>query len=130
MLGVQLYMHEIEGFLHWGYNFYYDTLSQGFCDPNADASFCGGGGGPASSFLVYPAVNGCLQSIRQKVFYEGLNDMRALKLLEKYIGKAQTKAFVEAYFGKVDFFTHAGTAENLLKFRHLLNEKIAQCVEK
>jgi hypothetical protein len=124
-----MYMHEIQGFLHWGYNFYYDTLSQGFCDPSTDAGFFGGGSA-GSSFLVYPCLQGCMQSIRQKVFYEGINDMRALRLLEKYIGKAKVKAFVQEYFGEVTFFTHPQTAENLLNFRHALNEKIAECVQK
>ena len=93
MLGIQLYMHEIEGFLHWGYNFWYDELSQGFVDPNTDGCFfCGAN--PGTGYLVYPAIGGgCIPSIRQKVFYEGLNDMRALCLLEKHIGKKETKKF-------------------------------------
>ena len=56
--------------------------------------------------------------------------MRALRLLEKYLGKQQVKAFVQEYFGEVTFFTHPKTAENLLKFRNALNEKIAECVQK
>lgn len=127
MLGIQLYMYGIEGFLHWGYNFWYDTLSQGFADPNTDASFFGGAN-PATSYLVYPALNGgCIQSIRQKVFYEGLNDMRALQLLEKRIGKAETRKFTEDFFGEVTFHTHPQSAERLLQFRALLNRKIEEC---
>lgn len=124
MLGIQLYMHEIEGFLHWGYNFWYDALSQGFVDPNTDGCFfCGAN--PATGYMVYPAINGgCIQSIRQKVFYEGLNDLRALCLLEKYIGKKETKQFVQSFFGEVTFFTHPQSAERLLQFRELLNQKI------
>lgn len=129
MLGIHLYMHEIEGFLHWGYNFYYDVLSQGVSNPTTDVS-CYLGSSQGSSFLVYPTLNGCSASMRQKVFYEGINDMRALQLLESYIGKAATKAFVEEYFGKVTFFTHPGTAENLFTFRKLLNEKIEACAKK
>jgi len=124
MLGIQLYMHEIEGFLHWGYNFWYDLLSQGFADPNTDACFYSGAN-PATSFLVYPSINGgCIQSIRQKVFYEGINDMRALYLLEKYIGKKETKKFVNDFFSEVTFFTHPKSAEKLLEFRELLNQEI------
>jgi len=126
MLGIQLYMHEIEGFLHWGYNYWYDALSQGFVDPNTDACLYWGGN-PATGFMVYPAPGGgCIPSIRQKVFYEGLNDMRALLLLEKYIGRNATKEFVRDYFGEVTFFTHPGSAERLLKFRELLNIKIQE----
>lgn len=126
MLGIQLYMHDIEGFLHWGYNFWYDTLSQGFTDPNTDGSFFGGAN-PATAYLVYPALRGgCIQSIRQKVFGEGLNDMRALQLLEKLIGKKETRKFTEDFFGEVTFYTHPQTAERLLQFRELVNQKIEE----
>ena len=126
MLGIQLYMHEIKGFLHWGYNFWYDALSQGFADPNTDACIYHGAN-PGTGFLVYPALNGgCIPSIRQKVFYEGILDLRALCLLERLIGKGETKRFVEDYFGKVTFFTHPQSAERLLCFRALVNEKIRQ----
>ena len=130
MIGIQLYMHEIEGFLHWGYNFWYDALSQGFVDPNTEACFYLGAN-PGTGYSVYPSLSGeCIQSIRQKVFYEGINDMRALLLLEKYIGKAETKKFVNGFFGEVTFFTHPGSAERLLAFRELLNEKIRKCLKK
>lgn len=130
MLGIQLYMHHIEGFLYWGYNFWYDELSQGFVDPNTDTClYCGAN--PAAGFLVYPAINGgCIPSIRQKVFYEGLNDMRALYLLERYIGKKETRNFVQAFFGEVTFFTHPKSAEHLLQFRELLNQKIQDLLGK
>ena len=129
MLGIQLYMHEIEGFLHWGYNFWYDALSQGFIDPNTDGCFYSGAN-PGTGYLVYPAVSGgCIPSIRQKVFYEGVNDMRALCLLEKYIGKQETKQFVEDFFGEVTFETHPQSASRLLQFRELLNRKIRTILE-
>lgn len=130
MLGIQLYMHDIEGFLHWGYNYWYDFLSQGFIDPNTDACFyCGGR--PATGYLVYPSLDGkCIQSIRQKVFYEGLNDMRALQLLEKLIGRKKAKEFTKDFFGEVTFFTHPQTSKRLLQFRQLLNEKIEKIIIK
>ena len=94
ILGVHLYTHRIKGFLHWGYNYYYDVLSQGIFDPKINPCGCGGAS-PATSFLVYPATDGsCIPSIRQKVFYEAINDLRALKLLEKLIGRRQTLEFV------------------------------------
>jgi len=129
MLGIQLYMHDIEGFLHWGYNFWYDTLSQGFVDPSTDGTFFGGAN-PGTGYLVYPSIDGtCVQSIRQKVFYEGINDMRALQVLEKLEGKARTRAFVQDFFGEVTFYTHPGTAERLLQFRKLLNARISSLVK-
>lgn len=126
MLGVQLYMNDIKGFLHWGYNYWYGPLSQGIADPRTEpANFSGGS--PGSAFIVYPATDGtCLQSIRQKIFYEAVNDMRALKRLETLFGKRNTHRLVEDYFGKVTFNTHLGDAEHLLAFRALVNEKIAE----
>ena len=128
MLGIQMYMNGIEGFLNWGYNFFYDALSQGFADPNTDACiYCGTN--PGAGFIVYPAISGgCIQSIRQKVFYEGINDMRALQLLERYIGKGETKKFVQDFFGEVTLFTHPTTPERLLQFRELLNQKINELI--
>ncbi len=125
MLGVQLYMHGIEGFLHWGYNFWYDRLSSGLADPRTDACFYAGAN-PATSYFVYPALDGsCIPSTRQKVFYEGICDLRALLCLERMIGKRQAREFVEEFFGTVTFATHPGSAERLLEFRRRLNERIA-----
>jgi len=124
MLGIQLYYHKIKGFLHWGYNFYYDALSQGLSDPKTEPCLYSGAY-PGTPFCVYPATDGsCIQSIRQKVFYEGLNDMRALQTLETRIGRRATEAFVEKYYGAVDFQTHAESSQKLLEFREAVNEAI------
>ncbi|MBR7095386.1 MAG: DUF4091 domain-containing protein [Clostridia bacterium] len=126
MLGVQMYMHGIEGFLHWGYNYWYGVLSQGFTNPLLDA--CGYNGTNAgTAYLVYPALDGtCLPSIRQKVFYEAINDMRALLLYERLAGKRAARALCESFFGEVTFFTHPESAEKLLAFRRALNGRIAE----
>jgi hypothetical protein len=83
------------------------------------------GANPGTSFFVYPATDGsCIPSIRQKVFYEAINDLRALQLLERFIGRKETLRFLQAYYGEVDFHTAAGSAEKLLGFRQALNERI------
>ncbi len=129
MLGVHLYTHKIKGFLHWGYNYYYDVLSQGVFDPKTNPCGCGGAGA-GTSFIVYPATNGtCIPSIRQKVFYEGINDMRALQRLEKLIGRKQTMDFVTQYYAPVDFSVGAESEEKLLSFRAALNQKIAEAAK-
>lgn len=126
MLGVQMYMYDLKGFLHWGYNYWYGLLSQSIMDPRTDPGVFSGGS-PGSAFLVYPAANGdCLQSIRQKVFYEAVNDMRALQALEKRIGKRATRRFVLDFFGEVSFEKLLGTPERLLAFRAALNAEIAK----
>ncbi len=129
MLGIQLYTYNVKGFLHWGYNFYYDRLSYGLFDPKTEPClYCGTHSG--TSFFVYPASDGsCIQSIRQKVFYDGLNDMRALQLLESKIGRKETLAFLEKHYGDVDFHTAAESEDKFLNFREALNQKICESVK-
>ncbi len=95
ILGLQLYKYNVKGFLHWGYNFYYSQYSKAVIDPfeTADA----GGKFPSSdSYVVYPGKNGMpLDSLRLHVFYDGIQDMLALKLLESKIGYDKTLEIIE-----------------------------------
>ncbi|MBE6885042.1 MAG: DUF4091 domain-containing protein [Ruminococcaceae bacterium] len=125
MIGIQLYTHKIKGFLHWGYNYYYDMLSNGVFDPKIDPCFYNGSN-CGTSYQVYPATDGTvIPSIRLKVFYEALNDMRALQLYERLCGRESAMALVEKYYGKVTFFTHAESADKLLAFREELNQAVS-----
>ena len=122
ILGVELYHHNIKGFLHWAYNFYYGESSKGLFNPcmNTTPSFPNAG----TSYMVYPAFDGtAYQSVRQKNFAEGLIDMRALQLLESLEGRETCDKLIEEYFGEVTFFT-APDAQTLLAFRKAVNEKI------
>ena len=113
-----MYMAGAKGFLHWGYNYYYDVLSHGLFNPLNDP--CGYGGLPGTSFIVYPSPDGkAIVSARMKVFYEGLNDYRALKLLESKIGKEQTEKAVLNFFGEMNFRTCPDNSK-LIEFRNLL----------
>lgn len=83
VLGYQLYKFNIRGFLQWGYNFYYTRLSKAVIDPykvsDAGKEFPSG-----DSYVVYPAEDGtAYHSIRLKIFYDALQDMAALRTLEK-----------------------------------------------
>lgn len=126
MLGIQMYTGQVEGFLHWALNYYYDIASQGVFDPSKDPNgYSGRAAG--STYLVYPAADGeVYQSIRQKIFYEGINDFRALKLLERLRGRKFVESLIEQAYGKVDFFTSAGSEEKLLSFREEINRKIEE----
>lgn len=122
-LGVQMYYNNIKGFLHWGYNFYYDSMSNGFFDPKTNPE--GYGKFPGASYLVYPSNDGtAIQSIRMKVFYEGINDIRALQLLEKLYSRDFVIKTIEKHFGKVTFETEAESYEKLLSFRNEINNLI------
>ncbi len=125
MIGIQMYYNNVKGFLHWAYNYYYDIMSNGIYDPKTSPE--GYGSTAGTSFLVYPSRDGkALQSIRQKVFYEGINDMRALSLFEKTFGREKTNEIIEKYFGKVTFKTEAESAEKLLAFRNEVNRLISE----
>ena len=123
ILGIMLYYYGVKGFLHWGYNFYYGILSQGRYNPRINPCGCGGKAG--TSFSVYPSEDGtALQSVRQKVFYEGIIDIRNLELLEKLTDKANCKALIEKHFGVPDFRKTSATPEVFDDFINELNIKI------
>ncbi len=83
VIGYQLYKFDIKGFLHWGYNFYYTQLSKALIDP-FKVTDAGGKFPSGDSFVVYPGPDGTpYHSLRLKVFYDGLQDMAALKTLER-----------------------------------------------
>ena len=87
IMGVLMYLYEIKGFLHWGYNFYNSGFSRKHIDPfydtHADYSFPSG-----DAFLVYPGPDGeAYSSLRAQVQLEGLQDLRALQKLEEKIGR-------------------------------------------
>lgn len=127
VLGLQLYKFDVRGFLHWGYNFYFSQYSKGLIDPykvtDAGGSFSSG-----DSFVVYPGENGePLDSLRLHVFYNGLEDMLALKLLESKIGKEKTDAILEEGLEKpLTFRDYPHSAEWLLKTRERINRAIAE----
>lgn len=82
ILGVQLYLYDIKGFLQWGYNYWNTQFSKKHIDPYAvtDAGLAFPSG---DAFLVYPGEGGTpVESIRMLVFQQALQDLRALQLLE------------------------------------------------
>ena len=86
ILGLQLYKFDIEGFLQWGYNFYYAQLSRGLINPylttSSEKAFPAG-----DPFSVYPVKDGAAPSLRAVIFKEALNDVEVCRKLEQYIGK-------------------------------------------
>ena len=127
VLGYQLYSYSIRGFLHWGYNFYYTQLSKGVIDP-FKVSDAGGKFPSGDSYVVYPAEDGsAYHSIRLKVFYDALQDMAALKTLEKLAGRHKCMEIIEED-GKYDItFKNYPHDENwLLSTREKVNECIKE----
>lgn len=130
IIGLQMYKFDIEGFLQWGYNFYYSQLSRGLINPfvTTDARNAFPSGDP---FSVYPSDEGrAIESIRLKVFKEALQDIQALQLLEEYIPKEEIIHMMEQDAGCVlEFDCYPKEAEFVLNFREKVNRMIEKAVE-
>lgn len=83
-IGVQLYKLRADGFLHWGYNFYYSRFSKLKLNPlyetDAYGAFPSG-----DSFSVYPGESGPMPAIGLIVFNEAL--MQPLSLSRTFSEK-------------------------------------------
>ncbi|MBB6731341.1 DUF4091 domain-containing protein [Cohnella zeiphila] len=126
ILGMQLYKFQIEGFLHWGYNFWYSQLSRKPIDPyrvtDAGHAFPSG-----DAFLVYPGPDGPVESLRLEVLREALQDLRALQLLESLIGRERTLELLEEGLSRsLSFSEYPLEAEWLLARRERINGKIRE----
>lgn len=122
MLGVQLYYYNIEGFLHWGYNFYNSRFSHTVLDPygNPDGFYFTPSG---DAFLVYPGSDGCAwPSLRLNALREAMDDIRALQLYEAKFGREAAEALILEGTDGTFTFTHYPTDPLYLPN---LREKIA-----
>ena len=126
IIGTQLYKYDIEGFLHWGYNFYYNQFSYDAINPflNTDADYFVSAG---DAFSVYPGGNGKpLESVRLLVFYDALQDMRAFKLCESLYGKEYVIKLLEDGIQPLTFKCYPNNPEYLLSVREKLNRAIIE----
>ena len=129
IMGTLLYVYEVEGFLHWGYNFWNRGASGKYADPTScdpDGGFHSG-----DQFLVYPGPEGPLDSIRSEVFYAGLQDQRALQLLESLAGRDAAMKLIRKIAGK-DLKINEFPVEQafLHKLRDAVNAAIKKFVTK
>lgn len=127
VLGFQLYEQECKGFLHWGFNFYNTIFSYHPINPYA-VSDAGGAFPSGDSYVVYPGDKGALDSLRLEVFYDGLQDRMALKLLEKYIGRDAVRDMLHAE-GIVGWSSYPRDAVWHIGFREKINGKISELVK-
>ena len=100
ILGVQLYRYPMQGFLHWGFNYYYSQYSLRLIDPfrctDADDGFQAG-----DPFVVYPGKDGePLESLRLLLIEDAMLDVRELDLLESLAGREFTVALVDGLAGR------------------------------
>ncbi len=126
-IGMQMFKFNIAGFLHWGYNFYSNQFSgdpiNPYLETSADHAFPAG-----DSYSVYPAPDGtALESTRIVVFYEALQDMKAMKLCESLYGHDAVVAAIEEEFGEpLTFDTCTHDAKTMLNIRARINAMIRE----
>lgn len=125
ILGVLMYVQEVKGFLHWGFNFYNTGGSREHINPyvvtHAGYSFPSG-----DSFLVYPSEEGtAYSSIRGEVLYDAFIDYAALCYLESLTSREEVLKLIlcdrtEAF----TFFEYPKEADYLLNLRQRVCEHI------
>ena len=130
VLGVLLYWLGMDGFLNWGYNFWFSRESldidlDPWQDPCAGGDFCGGG-----SFVVYPGRDGMpVSTIHYEVFAQALQDLRALDLLESLVGREATMDVIRKTlpvdFGELSMTHYPHEREWVLTVREAVDAAIA-----
>lgn len=128
IIGLQFYKFGVQGFLHWGFNFWYSQYSAKPIDPyrvtDADVAFPSG-----DAFAVYPGADGPVDSLRWEVFREGLQDLRALELLESLAGRERAMGLVEEGLdAPIAFDSYPQSAEWLLDRRARINAAISEAL--
>ncbi len=126
IMGIQLYRNCCEGLLHWGYNFYNCGGSVYLINPflNPDS---GGTWEAGDAYVVYPGLEGALDSIRHEAMGECFNDYRALKLYESLVGKEAVMSLLKK--NRIEGFSkYPRSAKWHIRFREDLNALIMNAI--
>jgi hypothetical protein len=125
IIGVQLYLAHIAGFLHWGYNFYNTGGSLRHINP-FEVTDAGGDLPSGDAFVVYPGADGRpLESIRLMVFAEALYDLRALELLESLTSREFTESLIhDGLSDRITFTKYPKADAYILTLRQRVNSEI------
>jgi hypothetical protein len=82
MHGFLFYRRPFKGFLHWGYNYWYESQTRKLIDPcSVQDGLRWPGWAYGDPFVVYPGENGPVDSVRWEIFGESLQDYRLLQTL-------------------------------------------------
>lgn len=101
ILGVLLYYYNMEGFLHWGHNFWFSQYSRETdLDPWKDTT--AGDGFPGGNiYNVYPGKDGKpVAAQHYESFMEGMFDLRLLELLEEKISREKVMELIDSSLGR------------------------------
>lgn len=130
IIGVQMYLNNIKGFLHWGYNFWHNRYSYDQIEPYLETS--GEFFAPSGDMsLVYPKKDGTAnESIRLKAMRDAFQDLRALQFCEKLYGRDFTVQLIhEGLDYEVTFKEYPKNSQYLLNLRSKVNSAIAEKIE-
>ena len=127
VLGILLYVYGCEGFLEWGYNFWFSQFNRTWDvnmwqDTNCGRCFRSGG-----AHLVYPGPDGPVDSLRHEVIAEGFQDEMALRLLESKTSREEVLKFLDEETGfRISVRNYPRSEKWLLDLRMKINRKLAQ----
>ena len=126
VMGVMFYLYDIVGFLQWGFNFYYSHQSKEMIDPYRDT--CGKNWVPGGDpFIVYPGRDGQPEdSLRHELFYDAIQDLNALRALEKKIGRDAVITLIhEGLNYRISMTEYPHSTEWLMQLREKINRYLA-----
>ena len=127
ILGVQLFKYRIEGFLHWGFNFYNSQYSDYPINPylTADADGWVPAGDP---FQVYPGEDGKPEeSIRMAVTMQALQDLRAFEKLAQLTSHDYVVSIIDGESEvPVTFASYPHNNAYLMRLRERVNKEIVK----
>lgn len=123
--GSQLFKFNIDGFLHWGLNFYFTRLSKQSVSPyekNDYENFPQGDG-----CIIYPYKDGAVDSLRGQLFYDALQDRLAMELLSEKLGRETVIKMADDLAGTdITFGNYPHGEDFILSLRSTVNEKIRE----
>ena len=129
-LGMQLYKFNVTGFLHWALCYLGGGDAGGLVNPYLDQSgnnwVPGGDTGE-----IYPAPDGTFyDSMRLCIIRDAFQDIRAMQLLEGYIGHDAVVAEIESVLGsELRFNVCAKSSETMMSIRERINAMIKEQIK-
>ncbi len=127
ILGWQLFKFGFEGFLQWGYNYWFRQLTSTLIDPFL-VTDAGNRLPSGDAFVVYPGRGGPVDSLRWELFREAMQDLRALQVLQRLGGDSATARRILALPDIQDMGTYPRGAEWIRASRARVNKEIEASV--
>jgi hypothetical protein len=127
---MQLYKYNIEGFLHYALCYIGEGNADGVINPYIEQS--GNKCFPAGdTFCIYPTTDGkFLESLHLSIIRDAFQDIRAMQLLESYVGHdAVVKAIEEELGEELRFNVCAKSVETMTNIRERINRMIKNIVK-